>query len=88
MLKRNPALNDQHAWASRDSKNSHLALEAMIKQLESKEVTLDDCRPFFDMCQRADQKLLDIEAIIRREDASGNAGRYLNVPLRPNPHLR
>lgn len=79
-MKKQPTLYDQFAWASRDSRNSHLALEAMIKQLEEKQVTLEDCRPFFDMCQRMDQKLLDLEAIIRREHI-----RTMDVSQHPAP---
>jgi hypothetical protein len=39
----------------------------MLEKLHRREVTSEDLRPYFDMCQRQDQKLLDIEAIIRRE---------------------
>ena len=67
MLKRNPTIHDQHAWAMGDSRNAHRALEAMLDKLYRGEVTPEDCRPFFEICQRLDQKLLDIEATIRRE---------------------
>lgn len=67
MLKKQPTLHDQHAWAMKDSRSAHTALSAMLEQMYRGEVTAEDCYPFFDMCQRQDQKLLDIEAIIRRE---------------------
>lgn len=39
----------------------------MVEKLATKEVSLEDCQPFFDMCQSVDQKLLEIEASYRRD---------------------
>lgn len=84
-MKKQPTLYDQYAWASRDSRSAQDALSHMISQLEKKEASLEDCRPFFDLVQRMDQKLLDIEATIRREEI-----RMLDVskyPAKLDPQL-
>ncbi len=80
ILKKQPTLLEQHTQAMKDSQMVSNSLTDMIEKLHRKEVTPEDLRPYFEMCQRKDQQLLDIEATIRREHI-----RTLDVSSQPSP---